>query len=80
MREHAQYKNNRINEYLHRRNVNIQQHFSVYSTISLALINSLEMCNLHCVISLASMENDTARETTQNINIVDSCDVCWSIN
>ena len=69
MREHAQYKNIRINEYPRRRKEKNSTTLSVYSTLSLALMNSLEMCNLHCVISLASKENDIARETTQNINI-----------
>ena len=37
------------------------------------------MCNLHIVIWLASMKNDIACETKQNINIVNCCDNCWSI-
>ena len=51
VREHALHKCNRISEYLRGRNVKIEQSFSVHSTISLAQINSLEMCNLHCDFS-----------------------------
>lgn len=67
-------RTNGINELPCRGNVKIQQRFSVNCTISLAFIHSLEMCNWHSVMSLASLENDIARETAQ-INIVDFWDV-----
>ena len=58
-------RTNGINELPCRGNVKIQQRFSVNCTISLAFIDPLKMCNWHSVISLASLENDIARETAQ---------------
>ena len=67
---------NGSNEYQCQRNVKVWQCFFDINGTNIPT----EMCNLHSVIWLASMKNEIACGTKQNINIVDCCDDCWSIN